>query len=160
LIKTSSFDSANLGYYGINVNFKELTCKYELVAASLRRDISWPVNVSDDDDGTYDKTLVSYSIFSDYLVNTNTYRCPHSDCKLLLNCNTASVISTSPSPFELRLIAANDTFQVNTDPIWEFDRSVCLQCSNKYSAVKSLTFTSKVSCPNSIKIWQPSNLVS
>ena len=94
----------------MKITFKELTCEYELVQAFSRKDISLLIEVGDNDDTTYDMTIRSYSIFSDYLVNTNTYRCPHSDCKLLLNCNTASVISISPSIFEQRLVAANDTF--------------------------------------------------
>lgn len=106
--KALSYDSLNLGFYGMQLDFKDTSCKYELVKAASQLDISLPINVGDDDDTTYDQTLRSYSIFPDYLINTNTYRCPHSECKLLLNCVT--FISTSPNPFEQRLIASNDTF--------------------------------------------------
>jgi hypothetical protein len=146
----------------MKVTFKEITCQYDLVRAAIQKDISLPVNPSDDDYTVYDKTLVSYPISPDYLVNTNTYRCPFYDCKLLLDCNQASEISPTPSPFELKLITANDTFQVNTDPIWEFDRNLCVQCKNKFytGGVDSLTFNTKLWCPNTIKVWQPPNLKS
>ena len=149
--KALSYDSLNLGFYGMQLNFKDTSCKHELVKAASPSDISLTINVGDDDDTTYDQTLRSYSIFPDYLINTNIYRCPHSECKLLLNCVT--LISTSPDPFEQRLIASNDTFQVNTDPIWEFDRSICVQCRNKYGSVDSLSFKTTLTLANDIVIW-------
>lgn len=86
-MKAATTDTFNLGFYGMKLTFLELTCKYELIAASTQRPITKFVNPADDDDTSYDGTLVSYSIFSDYLINTNVLRCPHSSCKLLLNCN-------------------------------------------------------------------------
>lgn len=155
----SDWDYINSGLYGLSISFQELTCRYELVQAAARRDIALQVSVGDDLDTTYAQTASSaHAIFPDYLVNTNAMRCPHSECKLLESC--ASEIPSSPSPLELTPVAADDTFQVNTDPIWEFEREDCVQCRNKFGEVRSLRFTTAVECPDTIQVWEPPQLAS
>jgi hypothetical protein len=52
--KSIASDKVNQGYYGLSVGFAALTCKYEMVPAATRKDISLIINVSDDSDTSYD----------------------------------------------------------------------------------------------------------
>ena len=65
---------------------------------------------------------------------------------------------TIPSNFEYRIVG--DTFEVNLDPIWEFERDLCIKCTNKNGDVSSKEFTVRLECPSDINVWQPQELAS
>jgi hypothetical protein len=50
---------------------------------------------------------------------------------------------------------SNTIFEIDTDPIQEINRNVCVECLNKKKAVQSETFNVKVVCPNDIKVFEP-----